>query len=389
MDGEKYIKMEKVLILANGLDIGGLHGGAERFAVELVLGIRREGWPAGLALLAHTGSAVEQEWELRLREVGLWVTYLNPGTKRSLVATFRNTRSLVRGGRYGILHSHCKIGSVVAAGLRLGRWPRRALQTVHAGQEWGWGAGPWVLRQIFSQWIFGLALDAQVGVSEEITRRLRESPGARLSRQAVLRIPNALADEWFEPVPNRPPWNPNSGRAPVIGMVGVLTPMKGHAALIDALAAARSALPGLKLWIIGDGPERPRLEEQTCRLELESAVTFWGAHADVRGLLDQMDLFAFPSLSEGLPTVVLESMARGVPVVASDIPANRELVEDGVTGWLVPPGDAQQLAAAIQRALQNPEEMGTVAQQAYQKAAGFRFSAVIPAYLKLYRSLSG
>jgi glycosyltransferase involved in cell wall biosynthesis len=133
----------------------------------------------------------------------------------------------------------------------------------------------------------------------------------------------------------------------VMGTVARLYPKKGVSTLLEAAAGLRSRIPGLRLLIVGDGPERQRLSEQAAALGLHDQVVFLGERTDVPDLLAAMDIFAFPSLFEGFPNAVLEAMAAGLPVVATDIPGTNEVVQDGITGYLVPVDDPKAFAAKL------------------------------------------
>jgi glycosyltransferase involved in cell wall biosynthesis len=118
-------------------------------------------------------------------------------------------------------------------------------------------------------------------------------------------------------------------------------------------------------------------------------VTFMGQRSDVATLLEQMDVFVLPSLWEGLPTVVLECMAAGVPVIASDIPGTRELISPGITGWLFPPRQPQRLAETIAYVLDHPLEVRQVTQAAAVQLERFALDRAVDAYQMLYQELTG
>lgn len=127
----------------------------------------------------------------------------------------------------------------------------------------------------------------------------------------------------------------------VVGIVGRLDAIKDHPTLFAAHARVLAAIPNARLIVVGDGPERGRLEASA-----PEGVLFLGDRGDVPELLRAFDLFVLPSANEGISNTVLEAMASGVPVVASRVGGNPELVEDGVTGALFPAGDPDALAAA-------------------------------------------
>lgn len=140
--------------------------------------------------------------------------------------------------------------------------------------------------------------------------------------------------------------------------VGRLRIRKGVEVLLEALSDLRSRRPETILRIAGDGEHRGRLERRAAELELGEAVAFLGTcdARRVRGLLAGAAALVVPSIYEGMPLVVLEAMAAGVPVVASAVSGIPEVVVDGETGWLVPPEDPKALAVALDEVLMGPAE---------------------------------
>ena len=144
-------------------------------------------------------------------------------------------------------------------------------------------------------------------------------------------------------------------QASVIGAIGRLVPVKGHAHLLRAFARVAARFPDTRLLIIGDGRERARLEKLVVQLGLESRVHLPGARPDALRFIRAFDLFVMPSLEEGFPLALLEAMTGRLPVIVSDIPSMHELVA-GAGGQLVPPADEGALAAALGAHLALPDE---------------------------------
>ena len=131
--------------------------------------------------------------------------------------------------------------------------------------------------------------------------------------------------------------------------VGRLYPQKDHATLLAAVRIVRDRLRGVRLAVAGDGPLAACLREQVRQAALADTVHWLGARTDIADLLAASDAFVLPSRWEGSPNAVIEALAAGRPVAATDVGGVRELVQDGVSGYLVPPGDAGALAAAMER----------------------------------------
>ncbi len=165
------------------------------------------------------------------------------------------------------------------------------------------------------------------------------------------------------PVPgeaNRPKKSSGHTAETIIGTVGRLAPIKGLTHLIQALALLRSEFTGLVLEIAGSGPLRSSLEQQARELGLANQVRFLGWLDGMAPVLARWDVFALASVQDGFPIAVLEAMAAGLPVVATKVGGLREMVEDGQTGWLVPPGDPSALAERLRALLLNPDQRCTM-----------------------------
>jgi glycosyltransferase involved in cell wall biosynthesis len=144
---------------------------------------------------------------------------------------------------------------------------------------------------------------------------------------------------------------------PVLMSVGRQEYQKGHAYLLEAMPAVLSCHPTATLLLIGrEGAASAHLRAvlDTARIA-QGRIVFLGHREDVMDLMAAADVFVFPSLWEGLGGVLIEAMGLGLPIIASDLPAIREVIEDGPNGYLVPPGSPQELGSAIVRLLENPE----------------------------------
>jgi glycosyltransferase involved in cell wall biosynthesis len=181
------------------------------------------------------------------------------------------------------------------------------------------------------------------------------------------------------------------GDSPVVGFVGRLSHQKGLSYLVTAFAAVVQAVPGVKLVVVGDGPERAVLERELQERGLRDRALLLSAQARDRvfSYLTIFDVLAVPSLYEGFGLIAAEAGAAGVPVVASAVAGLSEVVEDEVTGLLVAPGDSERLAAALIRLLSEPgrrSAMGEAARESVRRRFSFgRFqSATLAAYRRFY-----
>jgi glycosyltransferase involved in cell wall biosynthesis len=141
---------------------------------------------------------------------------------------------------------------------------------------------------------------------------------------------------------------------PVVGILAGLTPVKDHETFLRAARLVADEVPRARFLIIGDGPNRDRLEALSAELGIATNVRFLGLRNDIPRLLRAIDVFALTSTTECFPMAVLESMASGRPVVCTAVGGIPEMVNEGETGYLVPPKEPQQLAARLVRLLSDP-----------------------------------
>lgn len=178
-----------------------------------------------------------------------------------------------------------------------------------------------------------------------------------------------------------------------IGTVGRLQSEKNQETLIRAFkylldSCNHSNRYQLELLMVGDGPDRSKLESLVVKLGLKGCVRFMGSRDDIPRLLNQIDIFVLPSINEGISNTILEAMASGLPVVATAVGGNPELVVEGKTGYLVPSADPQSMAVAIQTYLEQPElisKHGLAGRKRVEET--FSMAAMVNAYMKVYDEL--
>lgn len=177
------------------------------------------------------------------------------------------------------------------------------------------------------------------------------------------------------------------GNASLVATVGRLTEQKGHRYLIDAASAVANSLPSTHFLLIGRGELENALRRQATETKAAGNIHFLGVRDDVPDLLAAVDLFVLPSLWEGLSVALLEAMAAGKPIVATQVSGTTQVIAPGVTGLIVPPRDSNALAAAITAVLSKPEQAQAMGQAAKQHVeANFGAQSQADAHLALYRS---
>ena len=174
----------------------------------------------------------------------------------------------------------------------------------------------------------------------------------------------------------------------VVGTVGRLTPVKGHRYLIEAAGKILDVRPDTTFVFLGDGELLDELKNMATELGVEENVKFLGWRSDVAEVMSVFDVFVLPSLNEGMGRVLVEAMALGKPVIASNVGGISDLVINGKNGYLLPVGDVETFAVRIKELLDDPgkrEEMGNTGQK---YAAGYSSEEMVKKIDRLYRELA-
>lgn len=193
----------------------------------------------------------------------------------------------------------------------------------------------------------------EIACSKAVAKALMS--GLRLPRQRVIAIPNGCEAEVIAERARRS--RSLERRAGLIRVISVsrMDDAKDQPTLLRAVQALRAAGVPVELRMVGDGPRRADLEALAADLGIGGAVKFLGYRSDVPELLGRCDVFVHCTHTEGLPLVLLEAMAAGVPIVATDLPSCREVLDGGRCGLLVPPQDASAVAQAIRRLVEDEQ----------------------------------
>ncbi|KIX84467.1 glycosyltransferase [Thermus filiformis] len=348
-------------------------GGAERLVVDLMEAMDKERFEvAAVSLFPESGTMLEQE----VREKGLNVFFLNKrrGPDPNVV---RPLSSVIRTFKPQVVHTHLYVLRYALLPSLFHRVPVRVHTMHNVAQKEVDAVGKWVHRLAF-----GFLGVVPVSISQEVASTVRAVYGPRVQTPVIY---NGIPLERFSGGGVQT-W-PRRGKLVWIH-VGRFAPQKNHRLLVEAFAQALARLPSMELWLVGEGPLRPQVEEQVQKAGLVEYVRFLGLRRDIPELLSQADALLLPSDWEGVPLVVLEAMAAGKPVVATKVGGVPELVEHGVTGFLVPPGDPGALAEAILRVASSGElrrQMGEAGWERVRERFDIRQTA--RAYGELYLGL--
>ena len=332
------------------IDQMGVTGGAERIATEVVTRLDPERFENTLCV--SRWKAREESDPLiaprlgALRDAGVRIVGLRRGSRLGLWAWAPLVR-LLRDERIDILHSH-QFGSNLWASM-LGRIAATPVVIAHE-HNWSFDGEP--VRRLLDRHVIATRADAFLAVSRQTRQAMIDLEG--IDPEQVRFVPLGIAT---------PPAGPRgdvraelgiSEGTPVIGTACTLRPEKALDVLIRAAAALLGDFPDLRVLIAGDGPDRERVEALIAELDLGAVVSLLGGRGDIPDFLRSLDVAVCSSDWEGSPLSVMEYMEAELPVVATRVGGIPDMIESGVEGVLVEPGDPEAMAGAIGGLLRDP-----------------------------------
>lgn len=313
-----------------------------------------------------------------IRQVALPIrTSPHPADFRIVRAVRRHMRQF---GPFDIVHGHSSKGGAVARLAAFGT-RARAYYTLH---------GLIMMDPLLPRWKWLMYLLIELGLATWTRRVIAVSPEEQraairlgFGRSRVVMVPNGIGQMRLTPRADARHTMGVADDAIVIGFVGRLVEQKAPEILIEAFAITANAQPLARLALVGNGPLEGPMRELASKLGVADKI-IWLGERDARGVLAGFDLFALSSRKEGLPYVVLEAMAAGLPVVATTSAGSEILVIPGVNGAVVPPDDARAFASALIELVSDPARMARCAQGSLQRAARFTIDAMVDRTLEAY-----
>jgi glycosyltransferase involved in cell wall biosynthesis len=350
-------------------------GGLERLVCDLSVSSKTAGLDVVVACLDTDGTLADA---LRREDVPVHLIRRRPGLDPGLL--LRLARFL-RDEHVTVVHTHGPDPMFYGGWAA---WLARIPVRIHTQHDTMLEDGSW--REHLKFRLAALAFHDVVAVSGKTFEMLEKH---RIGRCRLRAIPNGIDEKRFAATerPGGVSVLPGERREMVIGTVARLAPEKALDRLIDAFAVLRQVRPRTHLTIVGDGPERQRLEAQADRLKLGPAVTFLGHQNNVAHVVRQFDMFVLPSITEGIPLALLEAMAAGLPAIATAVGGVPEVVTDD-TGVLVPSGDPRALLEAMVDLVDHPEKrLRLGASAAARVRRQFSLTRMSAAYRALYRGV--
>ena len=349
-----------------GLAIGALtYGGAERQLVELLRRLDRQRFDP----VVYCISDKTEPFGPQLEGLGVTVRVLGREAKTDLGRAMALAKA-VRRDRIELLHSWLYIGNMYAVLARLTGAVRRFVPSARSCTTKG-GMHLRVLNVVAFRCADRIVCNAHRVGAYIVSKYL--APRAKVEV-----VHNGLDLERFSPRPG------SHGDGLRIGTVGRLVPLKNLPMFIEAAALVRAECPTAMFYIVGVGPERAPMEQLVRERGLADAVCFLGERHDVPALLQEWDLFWLTSLWEGLPNVVLEAMACGLPVISTDVGGVSEIIHDGTDGIVIPSGAADQLARHSLALIQDTTLRRAMGAAARLRAQAFSLERMTGAFERLY-----
>jgi glycosyltransferase involved in cell wall biosynthesis len=353
-----------------------------RVVQRLTVHLAEQGYTWHIGALRGSGG-MQQEFRLRGAQV---VDFSDPGDGSANLSS--RIREYITAHQVKLVHSHTP-RTILAATIALGR--RRVvthLATKHllyfpGDRRWG------LLYTLIDRVSLYLP-DHLVAVSHKMYHQILAYPG--LSARRVTAIQYAIdCDAYYVPE-QRDGCRLELGLYPdvqVIGCIGRIEKMKRIDLLLEAFSVVLAEAPRARLVIVGDGKLRPRLEALAKRLGISHSVIWTGFRQDVPRLLAAMDVYVQPSTNEGLCISLLEALAAGKPVIATDVGGAREATREGRTAVLIPPGSVSAIAGSIVDLLGDRERRSALGGEARAAVlTDFGSEQMIDGYKRLYKALA-
>ncbi|MFN2333616.1 MAG: glycosyltransferase [Wenzhouxiangellaceae bacterium] len=374
------------LLLITDTDLA-QRGGSERFLTHLLEGLDPAQFEIDVIQLDRSPASDRPpdrpqpgngRWRIEHRPVGAIYTL-------RAWRVWREVRARVRAGRYDIIQSQHEKSDLLSALLPSGRHcPIRISNRRDTGFQ-----KSAALKLLFR--LLNHRYDRVVAPSQAILNQLVNREG--VDRLKTRCLPNGVDCERFRPLPGdqRVAARIRFGLPPqayLIGCAARLVPVKRHEDLIAGFARIARSHPDAHLVLAGDGVLQPTLRQQVEQLGLGERVFFLGERHGMERLLPLLDAFALASSTEGMSNAILEAMACGLPVVATAVGGNPELVQSDSTGYLVPPYQPEELADALSELLEHRDRGLRMGRAARLRAETiFSLTAMIESFSSFYRTL--
>lgn len=368
--------------LINNIAIDTVGGGAELFAIRLCEHLNQENETHLLIVWRYHS---EFETEILTQINGKFIVhFLSDSYERNLrnyVVISQRLLNLISQISPNIINGHSAFPDLLCLLAKI-IYCRSVIicRTVHTDRNWFTNKA---LETFFGDIIFPIVFDVEIAISKATKNRLDDRFISKLMRKKSVIINNGLPNKTLE-LKNKRGFKKNDSEINIIS-IGRLTKQKGYTFLLEAIFKLKN-MENVHFTILGEGPEKDQLVNYAKELELNN-ISFKGYQPNAIEYMLHSDLFVSSSIWEGFPTVILEAMAVGLPIVATDVSGSRELIENNYSGILVPPKNSKALADAIYEILNSPTKARRFISNAHNIVKKFSMDSVTKQYLKIYNEL--
>lgn len=344
--------MTKILHLTLSLNVGG----RERVIVNLSNNLLKEGFISSICCLRKSG-VLSQYLNDRIKVFEVFKKH------RVDLSIIKQLKDYLKSNNISIIHCHNP--GTLFYGLIAAKWAKTPsiISTEH-------GFSNKILwRGRLKESMLYRYVDEIIAVSENLKELMIEN--YKISPEKITLLPNGSPSAKVNE-------NKYNSRRTLgmpenifnIGIIARLDPVKNHKMLLDAIYNIVKNKLSVHLWIVGSGKEKEKIEKETKRLEIEEYVSLLGERNDVPIILNALDCLVLSSFSEGFPVTILEAMSAGLPIIATDVGGNREIIKNGRSGILVKSNSSEELAKAIISLMKDRklrEKIGLTAKQQFEK----------------------
>ncbi|NLE02130.1 MAG: glycosyltransferase family 4 protein, partial [Fibrobacter sp.] len=327
------IEKKKVLLITHDLDLGGL----QRVVVTICRTLDRSRFDVSVLCMRKAGLYVSE-----IEKLGIPVILIPVRSKGTDYFASMKVAAVFRKLKPDVIHTHNTQPFIEGTIAAVMTGVKRVIHTDHAR------IFPDKRRYMLMEWLLSHFVEKVVGVSEHTTKSLNKYE--HISEKKLTTIVNGIE---YESISVNIELKKKTLSLPsnclVIGAAVRLSEQKGLHYVIEVLPDLIKNYPHIEMVIAGDGPLRMQLQVRAKELKIDKKVHFIGPRLDVLELLQVFDIYVLPSLWEGLPMIILEAMASGCPVIATDVGGVREAIVDNETGILVEPGNKKALYEAIEK----------------------------------------
>ena len=339
-----------VLHLLHSLDVGG----AERLVLSLCHQLKKNKRFSPIVCGLTNNRGLQNEFErLNIPLISLGKA---DGFDTSIPLKIRK---IIKEKNISIIHSH-NVGAWIYGVFTQIISPVKLVHTEHSN-VFEHEKFRFVFERFLAVFTSKIIADSQMVADYMVTKQ-------HIAQKKIITIWNGVDIDLFQNTiqHNGPPeaWAKNKL---VLGCVARLVPVKDHNTLLSAFKLIISSFPETHLLLVGDGPERERIEEKADQLNISQNVTISGFTDDVRPYLALTDIFVLSSLSEGIPISLLEAMASGLPVVATSVGGTPEVIENGITGYLVPPNSPLEFSKKVKLLLKDNNKRKLMGENAFNR----------------------